>query len=80
MTKQQPESLAQFAELSRQQAKAPDAGGKELTAGKHTKPIPTDPAKKQDAATRVLREGALHKDQGADEAIDKLPDRITQSR
>lgn len=39
-------------------------------------PFPPTPKLKQDAATKVFREGVYHKDQGADEAIKKLPDRI----
>jgi hypothetical protein len=31
---------------------------------------------KQDSAKKVFREGAYHNDQGAGEAIKKLPDRI----
>ena len=48
-------------------------GGLEATP--ETAPIPTDSAKKDDAATKVLREGVLKTDQGAEEAIDALPDR-----
>ena len=81
--KQRPEALAKFAQSAREKNKAHagHASGKdELTADRHTKPIPTDPDKKQDAATRVLREGATGKDHGSDEVIDKLPDRIRESR
>lgn len=69
----QPEALATFAAAARKDGKKPDDIGIEATA--ETAPIPTDPAKKADAATKVLREGVLKTDQGADEAIDKLPDR-----
>ncbi|CAN5472581.1 hypothetical protein BH10PSE7_BH10PSE7_14570 [soil metagenome] len=76
--KQQPESLATFAEASRKGGEKPKDLG--LKADQHTKPIPTDSRKKDDAATKVLQEGVTHKDKGADEAIDKLPDRIVESR
>jgi hypothetical protein len=69
----QPEALATFAETARNDGKKRDDGGVEATA--ETDGIPTDPKQKADAATKVLREGVLHKDQGADEAIDRLPDR-----
>ena len=45
-----------------------------------TSPIPADSSQKQDAATKVLREGVLRQDQGADEAIDRLPDRTAAGR
>lgn len=77
-TQQRPEALATFAETARQEGRKPDDLG--LTATNKTAPIPTEPALKQDAATKVLREGVFHDDQGADEAIDKLPDRIEESR
>ncbi|MFN0194842.1 MAG: hypothetical protein ACKVP5_23170 [Aestuariivirga sp.] len=70
----QPEALAQFAESARNDTDKPDKPG--LVANKQTKPIPTDPKLKHDAATKVLREGVMHRDEGAEEAIDKLPDRI----
>lgn len=70
---QQPEALATFAASARNDGKKPKEIGLEATA--ETKPLKTAPEKKQDAATKVLREGVLGKDQGADEAIDKLPDR-----
>ena len=70
---ERPEALAKFAEVARNIDGRPVRSGTEATA--ETTPIPTDPAQKQDAATRVLREGVLKQDQGADEAIDRLPDR-----
>jgi hypothetical protein len=70
---ERPEALAKFAEVARNGDGKPVRSGTEATA--ETAPIPTDPAQKQDAATRVLREGVLKQDQGADEAIDRLPDR-----
>ena len=70
---ERPEALAKFAEVARNDDGKPVRNGTEAT--EQTAPIPTDPAQKQDAATRVLREGVLKQDQGADEAIDRLPDR-----
>ena len=72
----QPEALAQFAESARDKDAAPDRPG--LEADQETAAIPTDPKLKQDAATKVLREGVLHRDQGAKEAIDRLPDRMVK--
>lgn len=69
----QPETLANFAATARSDKKVSPTGGREATA--ETAPIPTDPKLKADAATKVLREGTLHSDQGADEAVDRLPDR-----
>lgn len=74
---QQPEALATFAASARNDGRKPDDIGLEATA--ETKPLKTSPEQKQDAATRVLREGVLGKDQGAEEAVDSLPDR-TRSR
>jgi hypothetical protein len=70
---ERPEALAKFAEVARNDDGKPVRSGTEATA--ETAPIPMDPAQKQDAATRVLREGVLKQDQGADKAIDRLPDR-----
>ncbi|MGO4173907.1 hypothetical protein [Bosea sp. TAF32] len=69
----QPESLATFSATAKNAGKKPKDVA--LTATPETMPIPTDPTKKADAATKVLREGVLHRDQGADKAIDALPDR-----
>ena len=76
--KEMPESLATFAEASRKGGEKPKDLG--LEADRHTKPIPTDSKKKDEAATKVLQEGATRTDKGADEAIDELPDRIVESR
>jgi hypothetical protein len=73
----QPEALAKLAQVSRHKDGEPLRDG--LTANRQTKAIPADPALKQDAATKVLRQGVTHHDEGAKEAIDKLPDR-TASR
>lgn len=69
----QPEALATFAAAARKGGKKPDDIG--LTSTPETAPLPGDSKKAAKAATKVLREGVLKKDQGADEAIDKLPDR-----
>lgn len=76
--KQRPEALATFAEASRADGKKPDRLG--LIADEHTAPIPTSSKKKDKAATKVLQEGVTHKNHGAREAIDQLPDRILESR
>jgi hypothetical protein len=76
MTKQQPEALATFAQASRKaNKKRPD-----IEADEHTKPIPADPKIEHKAATKVLQEGVTGKDSGADEEINRLPDRIVDSR
>ncbi len=72
-TNRQPEALATFAEAARTIQKKPKDIG--LTATKATAPLNTSSAAKQDAATRVLREGVTGRKQGAKEAIDRLPDR-----
>jgi hypothetical protein len=71
-----PEALAKFAEVARHEDGKPVREGIEAT--EETAAIPTDPKLKQDAGTKVLREGVLHKNQGAKEAIDKLPDRTAK--
>lgn len=71
--KGQPEALATFAASARNDGKKPDSIG--LGATPETKPVPTSPAAKADAATRVLQEGGTGRDRGADEAVDALPDR-----
>jgi hypothetical protein len=73
---QQPEALAKLAQVSRHDDGQPVKDG--VTAKKETAPIPTDPTLKQDAATKVLREGVTHHEQGAKEAIDRLPDRTAK--
>jgi hypothetical protein len=76
--KVEPEALATFAESARAKEKVPDETT--LTATRHTAPLRTDSKKKDKAATKVLRQGVTGEDEGADEAIDKLPDRIVESR
>ena len=73
-TKTQPEVLAKFGEAARDMDGKPDKPG--LRANEETAPVGMNPNQKQDAATKVLREGVFKRDEGADEAIDKLPDRI----
>jgi hypothetical protein len=72
----QPEALAKFAEVSRNDNGEPVKNG--VLADQETAAIPTDPKLKQDAATKVLREGVTHKSQGAKQAINKLPDRTAK--
>jgi hypothetical protein len=74
---QQPEALATFAASARNQGKKPRDIG--LNATPETAPLPASSGKKAKAATRVLREGVLGTDQGADEAVDSLPDRTRNS-
>lgn len=69
----QPEALATFAATARNDGKKPADIGLEATP--ETGGIPTDPKMKAEAATKVLREGVFHTGQGADEAVDALPDR-----
>jgi hypothetical protein len=75
---EQGEALATFAESSRSKRKVPKRPS--LKADQHTAPIPTDSKKKDKAATKVLAEGATGADQGSEEAIRELPDRIIESR
>ena len=75
---ERPEALATFAKASRHDGVKPNDLG--LTADQSTKPIPTSSKEKDRAATKVLQEGVTHKDKGSREAIDRLPDRIIESR
>ena len=72
----EPEALAKFAEVARNDSGKPVREG--IKANRETAAIPTDPKLKQDAATKVLREGVFHRSQGAKKAIDKLPDRTAK--
>ena len=74
--KQRPEALAQFAETARTDQRKDRPG---LIADEATTPIPTSSKAKDEAATKVLREGATGEDLGSEAAIDKLPDRILES-
>jgi len=75
--KQRPEALAQFAESARTDQRTERPG---LVAGEATAPFPTDSQEKDEAAAKVLHEGATGEKTGAEAAIDKLPDRILESR
>jgi hypothetical protein len=75
--KQRPEALAQFAETARTDQRKDRPG---LIADAATAPIPTSSKAKDEAATKVLWEGATGEDLGSEAAIDKLPDRILESR
>jgi hypothetical protein len=72
----QPESLSRFGQAARSQQSVANKPG--LFADAETAPDFVDSEQKDDAATRVLREGATGKDHGADEAIHALPDRVTK--
>ena len=74
----QPEALAKFAKATRKTDGDRDKSG--LLADSETKGIPTDLVLEQDAATKVLREGVFHRDEGAMEAIELLPDRIAKKK
>ena len=74
---EQPEALAAFGKAARSGGVTPP---KSLYADAETKPVSTDPKKKADAATRVLREGVLHDDEGAAKAVRALPDRAMKSK
>lgn len=69
---QQPEALATLAAAAKSTAKPKKVG---LTATAETAPVKTDPKKKQDAAAKVLKEGATGKSAGAKAAVKALPDR-----
>lgn len=77
MTKERPEALAQFAESARRGEREGVTGP---TATVRTAPIPTDPELKDEAATRILAEGATGEDLAAEEYVDRLPDRIIESQ
>jgi hypothetical protein len=72
----QPEALAKLAQVARNDEGEPVNEG--VLASHETAPISTDPKLKQDAGKKVLNEGVTHREQGAKEAIDKLPDRTAK--
>ena len=78
MAKQQPEALAEFAETAR--SSNPAGEEKDLTADQHTKPIPTSNKDKHQAATEILKEGAQGEHVDVEKEVEKLPDRVTDSR
>lgn len=71
--KGQPEALATFAAAARRDGRKPDEVGLDATA--ETAAIPASSEQKAKAATKVLREGVTGREEGAEEAIDALPDR-----
>jgi hypothetical protein len=74
----QPEVLAGLAAAARAGGQKPKEDG--LTATPSTAPVSANVAQEVDAATKVLREGAMGTDQGAAEAIKNLPDRAQKSK
>ena len=74
---ERPEALAQFAESARRGERA---GVQGLTATQATAPIPTESKAKDEAAAKVLAEGATGQNQGSEEAIEHLPDRILDTQ
>lgn len=74
----QPEALATFAAAARGKGMKPAELGLKATAD--TAPIATSSRKKDEAATKVLREGVTKRDQGAEQAIDALPDRTRSTK
>ena len=74
--KGQPEALATFAAAASNGGKKPDDIGPVAT--RETAAIPTNPDDKNDAATKILREGILGTNQDAEAAVDKLPDRASR--
>jgi len=76
---ERPESLAQFAQSARQ--KNSDKAPKPLRADEHTKPIPTPNRDKHQVATELLQQGAREEEPDPQDAgVEKLPDRIIDSR
>jgi hypothetical protein len=75
--RQRPEALAQFAETARTDKRKDRPG---LVADEATAPIATDSKAKDEAATKILQEGATGEDHGTEAAVDRLPDRIFASR
>lgn len=74
---QQPEVLAGLAAAAKAGGQKPKQDG--LAATPATAPMNANPAQEVDAATKVLREGATGKDQHAQEAVHRLPDRARKS-
>lgn len=74
----QPEALATFAAAAKTGGKKPEERG--LAAAPRTAPLRGDLAQEADAATKVLREGVTHQDQGAAPAVRALPDRAGKRR
>lgn len=75
---QNPEALAKFADSGRKKGGKVKRSGVEATS--ETAPMPADPAKKHEAAARILHDGGMDKDEHTEELVKELPDRITQDR
>jgi len=76
---QRPEALAEFAQSAREGND--EKASKTLSADEHTAPIPTSNRDKHEVAERLLHEGVEgeHPDPKK-KGVDKLPDRIIESR
>lgn len=70
---QQPEVLAGLAAAAKAGGQKPKQDG--LFATPRTAPENANVAQEVDAATKVLRQGVTHKNEGAAEAVRNLPDR-----
>ncbi|MBV8962935.1 MAG: hypothetical protein JOY67_23185 [Hyphomicrobiales bacterium] len=75
---QQPEALATFAEASRHGGKKPDDIGFEATRA--SGPLPGDLDQEEQAAAKVLNEGATGQNRGGKKAAKDLPDRTRTVR
>ena len=72
-SQRQPEALAGLAAAAKAGGVKAKTDG--LTATSSTAPQRSSPEDEVDAATKILREGATGKKQGAAAAVKKLPDR-----
>ncbi|MBV8426031.1 MAG: hypothetical protein JOZ30_04410 [Hyphomicrobiales bacterium] len=75
---QQPEALATFAEAARHGGKKPAEIGLEATPA--SGPLPGDLEQEEEAAAKVLNEGATGQEKGGKKAAHDLPDRTRTSR
>ena len=73
----QPEVLAGLAAAAKAGGMKAKTDG--LTATANTAPRRASPEDEVDAATKILREGATGKDQGAAAAVKQLPDRARKA-
>jgi hypothetical protein len=73
---EQPDALVKLAQVARNNGGI--AVGDESTGHHESMPISTDPELQHDAATKLIREGITHRDEGAKEAVHKLPDRTAE--
>jgi hypothetical protein len=73
-----PEALAKFADSGRAKGGQVKRSGVEATP--ETAAMPADPKAKDEAATRILHEGGMDKDDKAEDLVHELPDRITKDR